>query len=279
MKLQKISKAEKLRNQFYKMPKWLFDGEFSKLSNNAKILYTLLADRNELSIANDFVDSEGYIFQYFTRVEAQGILNVSKQTAVNTFKELVCAGLIIDVRQGMNKANMIYLTEPTFESEATIEDAGSLKFGLPKNRLPEVKKLDLNKTKENKTDKEEEEEKGIFQNHDEALVFAKAFLEAKIKHQENYKRACELIEVFIEDMKSLKKTSIKAYCMKIIFEHDKEPALEQEQPKQPKQKRTYPKKNTRTEAMPLYDNEPIQRTPEEEQAELARIKELMADMF
>ena len=40
-------------NRFYQMPKFLFEGEFKALSNNARVLYTLLRDRPDLIYAKN----------------------------------------------------------------------------------------------------------------------------------------------------------------------------------------------------------------------------------
>jgi len=54
-------------NTFYQTPRFLMAGEFAgnKISNNARVLYTLLLDRHRLSIKNGWYDDNGevYIFQ------------------------------------------------------------------------------------------------------------------------------------------------------------------------------------------------------------------------
>lgn len=241
------------------------------LKPNAKLLYGEIT-----ALCNE----RGYCWAtnaYFGELYGVGKETVSRWISQLEKKGYIKTVVIRDEQTNEILERRIYIATPVFEDAPPIVKKDNTPPIVKKSNTPIVKKSKDNSTEKNT--KEEEEEKGIFKNSDEALIFAKGFLKAKIKHDANYEKVCNYIEAFIDDMKSLRETSIKSYCLKILEQHDKEPALEQEQPKQPKQKRTYPKKNARTEVMPLYDNEPIQRTPEEEQAELARIEELMADMI
>lgn len=97
--------------QFYQLPKFLFFGELkTKLSNNAKVLYALLKDRNELSAANGWYNDEQQVYIIFTREEMREMLgNVSKTTIKNVVEELKQADLIDEIQQGLNKPNIIYV--------------------------------------------------------------------------------------------------------------------------------------------------------------------------
>ena len=50
-----------ITNTFYQMPRFLMAGEFfgDKMSNNARVLYTLLLNRHRLSVKNGWQDENG----------------------------------------------------------------------------------------------------------------------------------------------------------------------------------------------------------------------------
>ena len=100
--------------QFYKFPKWLLaEGNLKKLSPQAKLLYMVIIDREELSLKNakDFTDKEGYLFQYFDQVKAGELLGLSKNAIIKAFKDLQEYKLIEVVRQGQGKPNRLYVLD------------------------------------------------------------------------------------------------------------------------------------------------------------------------
>ncbi len=95
---------------YYSIPKELFtNARYKHISTDSKLLYGLLRDRNQLSIKNGWVDDNGHIFIIFTRDEVCEILGISFEKAVKLFKELKEVRLIREVRQGLNKPNIIYV--------------------------------------------------------------------------------------------------------------------------------------------------------------------------
>ena len=49
--------------KYYQLPQWLFTNEkYKDLSNNARIAYALLKDRNRYSIKNHWFDADGNIY-------------------------------------------------------------------------------------------------------------------------------------------------------------------------------------------------------------------------
>lgn len=98
---------------FFAMPKEIFTNpKYKNLSNEAKILYTLLLDRTSLSLQNHFIDNMGRVYIFFTRENASIELNCSTRTAPKIFKELLSAELIEEKIQGNKKANIIYVKYP-----------------------------------------------------------------------------------------------------------------------------------------------------------------------
>lgn len=132
--------AEENSHRFYQLPKELFVNEsYKELSLNAKVIYSMLLDRKELSRKNNWVDEFGQIFLLFTRENIMEILNISKPTAVKAFKELTKASLIIEERQGLNKPNKIYVCR--------------IKYGGSNFELQEVESFNPNDTEINNTEK------------------------------------------------------------------------------------------------------------------------------
>ena len=74
----------------------MVDPEFSKLSNDAKVLYTLLKDRFKLSLKNNWVDKKGRVFIICKRETMQELLHKSKNTISKIVGELVSFNLIED---------------------------------------------------------------------------------------------------------------------------------------------------------------------------------------
>ena len=132
--------------QYFKLYKFLFEDEFKSLSIGAKIIYSVMIDRMELSIKNNWMDNEGKSYIFMTIEDIQEKINCSKQTAQNVLKELEYKELIIRVRQGFGKPNKIYVQKIDFKKSKN-HNSRSLK-----NRLQEVQILDPNKTNINKTE-------------------------------------------------------------------------------------------------------------------------------
>ena len=110
--------------QFYKFPKWLLaEGNLKKLSPQAKLLYMVIIDREELSLKNakDFTDKEGYLFQYFDQVKAGELLGLSKNAIIKAFKDLQEYKLIEVVRQGQGKPNRLYVLDYEVSSDTLKE--------------------------------------------------------------------------------------------------------------------------------------------------------------
>jgi hypothetical protein len=100
-----------LSNTFYQMPKFLFAGEFAKLSNDARVLYSLLKDRHELSVKNGWYNDKQEVYLIMTRDEMCAMLNISLPTLNKSLKELKTKELIDEDRRGQGKPNLLYLLE------------------------------------------------------------------------------------------------------------------------------------------------------------------------
>lgn len=103
-------------NRFYQMPKFLLEGEFKELSNDARVLYSLLRDRHELSLSNNWINENNEVYLIFTREDMAKLLGCSQPTLRKAIKQLIEFGLMEEERQGLNKPNIIFLTAVSIEN-------------------------------------------------------------------------------------------------------------------------------------------------------------------
>ena len=139
---------------FFKFPKpFIYDEKYKTMSNNAKMLYMLLFDRLELSLKNGWHDKEGNVFQYYTNEQLMIDLNCnSNNTIIKIKKELKDAGLMTEVRQGMNLPNRIYLNALNGSVESTFQEVQKVHPGSAKSAFQEVQKVHTIKTENTKTE-------------------------------------------------------------------------------------------------------------------------------
>ena len=146
---------EEVTLRFYQMPKVLFNNPIYKgLSLGAKATYSILRDRQDLSIKNNWVDEEGNIYLVFSIENLSELLEIDRKTVMKYKKELVDYGLIIDKRLGQGKANRIYVLKPELVDE-NIDIYKKSKKGTstsPKKGLQQVQKRDTNDTEFNDTE-------------------------------------------------------------------------------------------------------------------------------
>ena len=170
--------------RFFRVPKQLFESPFyKKMSADSKLLYAILKDRFDLSVKNNWIDEEGNIYFIFTVEEIGEMLGCGKDKVIKLKKELKKYDLLEEVRQGLNKPNLIYLGSLKAEKVSKplkIAEVGKTDFQNSenqssrnlKNRSQEVEKSECNDTDISDTDIsdtdisdtgylfEEEEEKG-----------------------------------------------------------------------------------------------------------------------
>jgi hypothetical protein len=92
------------------MPHWLFaDRRYNTISLAAKVAYSLLLNRYQLSKLHGWISSHGEVYIIYPREELAATLRVGAHKAIGIFRELVDIGLVWEVRRGNNKANHIYL--------------------------------------------------------------------------------------------------------------------------------------------------------------------------
>ncbi|RIL28226.1 replication protein [Staphylococcus gallinarum] len=102
------------KEKFYQLPKVFFTNpKYTKLYNDAKITWSILRDRLDLSIRNNWVDKNGDIFFIYTNEKLKSILNISSPNKLSKIKkELTQADLFNQIRVGLNKPNKLYIKKP-----------------------------------------------------------------------------------------------------------------------------------------------------------------------
>ena len=138
MNLYKIN--ETLQHSYYQMPQELFCNEkYKRLSIEAKVIYSFLLNRMNLSRMNKWINDKGEIYLIYTRKEIQSKLNLSDKPVTRAFKELREANLIKEEKQGFGKPNLIYIGKIEYE-ELQINDIDTDEYTenvLAYNRIKE----------------------------------------------------------------------------------------------------------------------------------------------
>ena len=92
------------------MPRWLFsDPRYADMSLDAKVTYTFLLNRFQLSRRNGWVNDHGEAFVIFPRKELARELRIGEKRVTAAFQRLAELDLIWEKRCGRGDANQIYL--------------------------------------------------------------------------------------------------------------------------------------------------------------------------
>ena len=113
----KINEAERFK--FVRVPKLLFEARYKNLSTDAKILYSLLFERMELSRKNGWHDDDGSVYIYFTLEEVCEVLGCGHDKATKLFCELESYALLRRKKQGFGKPAKLYVLKFYEECENT----------------------------------------------------------------------------------------------------------------------------------------------------------------
>lgn len=163
--MERISLAQVNNGErFFRVPKLLFESElYKKMSAESKLLYAILKDRFELSVKNNWIDADGNIYFIFTVEEIGEMLGCGKDKVIKLKKELKKYDLLEEVRQGLNKPNLIYLGSLKVENEAKPlmpAEVGKSEFRKSENqnsRTLENRSQDFGISEPNDTDSSEPE--------------------------------------------------------------------------------------------------------------------------
>lgn len=163
--MKRISLEQVMNGErFFRVPKLLFESDFyKKMSSDSKLLYAILKDRFDLSVKNNWIDDDGNIYFIFTVAEIGEMLGCGKDKVIKLKRELKKYDLLEEVRQGLNKPNLIYLG--TLQAEKASNPLVTAEFGksefrnsekttsrILKNRIQEVGKSESNDTEYSDTE-------------------------------------------------------------------------------------------------------------------------------
>ncbi len=108
-------------NSFIKLPTYIFS--YKGLSTDAKVLYSVMLNRKNLSIKNgDNWKDENGVYIIFSLKEVMKSLECSKSTASRVMNELKDRSLIQKKRVGQGNPDHIYVIEPVVSAEETLSD-------------------------------------------------------------------------------------------------------------------------------------------------------------
>lgn len=123
---------EEITLRFYQTPKALFKNpRYKGLSLGPKLMYSILRDRLDLSIRNNWKNKKGYIYLVFSIEELANLLEINKETVTSYKRKLVKYKLIIDRRLGQGKSNRIYVLKPEIKE--------FLNTGKPSSRIRKIR--------------------------------------------------------------------------------------------------------------------------------------------
>ena len=150
----RISLAQGLGSEsFYQLPKVMIGSKYySKLKSEAKMMFMLLRDRMGASIENArkgdmrFVDDNQDVFIYYPIEELVEDLGWKRDKVMSLKKQLIKYDLIDEVRQGLKKANRIYVKNVETRIELLNMDFEQKKWSENPVKSPEVGKIDFKKS-------------------------------------------------------------------------------------------------------------------------------------
>ena len=147
---------------FIRIPKFLLEESlFQIISVDAILLYSILLDRLELSLANDWFDEHGHAYVIYTIKEIQKVMRCGHDKAIRMLRELDTEhriGLIERVRVGQGQPSIIYVkvyvpkTRTQEIRKAELWNSEDQTSGLRKDRSLEIGKVESNKTDSNKNE-------------------------------------------------------------------------------------------------------------------------------
>ena len=106
------------------MPRWLFsDPRYADMSLDAKVTYTFLLNRFQLSRRNGWINDDGEVFVIFPRKALAKELRICEQRVTAAFRKLAELQLIWEKRCGRGDANQIYLASVTPIDDSSYECA------------------------------------------------------------------------------------------------------------------------------------------------------------
>ena len=134
------------RQRFLKTPKDLILNKCYRniLTSDAKLVYSLLLDRMELSRKNEWVNENNEIYLIFTKKNIATALGISPRTVYKAFNLIEDLNLIKQERQGLNRPNKIYIAKTNADIKGNCK--------ICRSEPEECAGQELNKMQGNETD-------------------------------------------------------------------------------------------------------------------------------
>ncbi|WP_105124436.1 replication initiator protein A [Streptococcus suis] len=140
-------------DNFYQLPKVVIKSSYyRKLKAEAKLMFMLCRDRLSASLDSTrkgdlrFVDDLGDIFIYYNIEDLSEDLGCGRDKVMKLKKELIKYGLIDEVRQGLNKANRIYVKNAITDIQILNMEFEEAQQLLNPVKSTEVEKADFRKS-------------------------------------------------------------------------------------------------------------------------------------
>ena len=109
-----------VKEQFYKLPKVFFlkDSVYYSMTLTSKSLYSILSDRNSISIKNKWIDEENKVYFIYKQEDLCDITGIKDPKTLRKYlKELETYELIERKKQGFNLPDRFYLIHPNVTEE------------------------------------------------------------------------------------------------------------------------------------------------------------------
>ena len=118
-----LMKQTDIQNLYYmQMPRWLFsDPRYAEMNLDAKVTYTFLLNRFQLSRRKGWVNDDGEVFVIFPRKALASELRICEKRVIAAFHKLAELHLIWEKRCGRGDANQIYLARVEPEDDPDYE--------------------------------------------------------------------------------------------------------------------------------------------------------------
>lgn len=161
MSFNYITKEDKTKKLFFKMPKqFIYEKTYKKMNDSAKILYSILYERTNLSIKNDWFDSNDRAYIICTYDEIQVLFGCSRDKVSRCMKELEKYNLILrDKIKSKNgdMVNVLYIAnaETTSETISSLMDQHKSDYHLLRDKNRAYKREYNKKQSELKKSKRE----------------------------------------------------------------------------------------------------------------------------
>ena len=196
--------ADTIMPPFFRYPRFLLKMD---LSQTAKLLYSLLLDRSELSQKNGWQDNKGRTYIVYPVSEIAEMLDKGSTAIKAALNELDAAGLLVRERRGFSAPNRLYVKIPqvpvvqfsdhmtAIQSEKRPSD--SRKSDPHKDGKPTPNQLTINKLKENQLKGASGKPPAPFGRYQNVLLSESEYAELKEEYPDRLERLIEEMSEFI----------------------------------------------------------------------------------